>query len=255
MAQSITVDYSPSNTIEDVHLGFAVRYRERYDTLRLLSETRFCQSSGTCPSWVPDPKQPLVCLDPSMESATSHFVRAEYEYRGNGVLGVLGRRGLEISAIHSLDDIIAQQSSNDWYYRLVSTVKRRVQSLELEVLVERCSRVLCSHLNELRLDLVELQRYREEVKYYVRSLLQQGNDQSNSPLNHPMPPADVLSEPAARALDDCIRFLQQARLPFIFSHEGHIGVRPMISIGGSIAGSTADRYHRRSSFRDVEGSV
>ena len=255
MAQFITVDYSPSNTIEDVYLGFAVRHRERYGTLRHSSKAGLCKSSGTWPSWVPDPRQPLVCLDPSMESATSHFVREECEHRDNGVLGVLGRRGQEISAIHSLDDMIAQQSSNDWYYRLVSTVKRRVRSLELEVLVERFSRALCSHLNDLRLDLVELQRYREEIKHYVRSLLQQGNDQSNSPLNHPMPPTDVLSEPAARALDDCIRFLQPARLPLIFYLEGHIGVRPMTSIGGSIAGSTADRCHRRSSFRDVEGSV
>ena len=222
LAASILVDYSPANTTERVYMDFFKCYHERYSTLRLLTEAGLCQGSDMRPTWVPDWRQAVTCVDWSLESANSHFARAECNFLEEHVLSVLG-----ISAAHVVETYVMNVGNptvpdEEWCREILNLLIRWAEGQDFEPFMERFVRALCSPLNTRRLE--SLPSRRQNIKEYLQRIVAEHNESLHPITARLTSPDDVLSDEDAKELRKTIRFLKMYRLPFLRCSDGHVGL-------------------------------
>ncbi len=235
-AVPVQVDYSVSNSVEQVYKDFFLRYIGRYDTLHLLDEAGLWQGSEMRPTWIPDWRMNVMKyqLDLSMESATSHLIRAECAFPEEGILRVLGCCAQQVSKVHVLKPAKAKQLDSDpWeeidsdlWEELAVLMLGNLGSVQAETAIERFTRVLCCVLNSMNTGLSDLELSREEIREYVAYLYREAQVTSHDRTHVLKPPAKIISEKAAARLVQCVRHLRTAGTPLLFSTERYVGLGP-----------------------------
>ncbi len=235
-AVPIHVDYSVSNSVEQVYKDFFLRYIGRYDTLRLLDGAGLWQGSEMRPTWIPDWRLNVLKyqLDLSMESATSHLVRAECEFPEEGILRVLGCCAQQVAKVHVLKFAKAKQLDSDPWEEIDSDLWKELAMLmlgnlglvEAEIAIERFTRALCCVLNSMNTGLSDLELSREEIREYVAYLYREAQITSNDRTDVLKPPAEIISEQAAARLVQCVGHLRTIGTPLLFSANGYVGLGP-----------------------------
>lgn len=235
-AVSVQVDYSISNSVKKVYKDFLLRYIERYGTLRLLDEAGLFQGSGMRPTWVPDWRSNVnkQQLDLSLESATSHFSRAECQFSEQGVLKVLGRCAERVTKVHVLGSSRAKQLSTESWEELDSDSWRELAilmhwdlgSVEAETAIERLTHAICSVLNHSRFRSRDFERCREEIMEYVAYLRSEARNASKDGSPVMKLPGEMISSEAAAQVVQCVRHLRMKGAPLLFSAGQYFGFGP-----------------------------
>ncbi|KAK5123782.1 hypothetical protein LTR85_002418 [Meristemomyces frigidus] len=234
LVETLTVDYSPSHSVEAAYLDFFKRYHKRYDTLGLLAHAGLSGSAEMRPTWVPDWRVQPVELDYSIESATSHFVRGECSYPSSGVLAMLGRLVTALTSAHSLAPPGPDESSIDRYRELGLLLHGTTLNLHASTSVQRLTRAICSPLSGSLYDLESVRRRREEIVGYVQYICEMKIEHLRDRTKPFLPPEQMLSPEATSALEICVRFLRQPGLPLIFASHDLVGVGPKGAQAGDV---------------------
>lgn len=233
-AVSVQVDYSVSNSVEKVYKDFFLRYIERYGTLRLLDEAGLFQSSGMRPTWVPNWRSNVneQQLDLSLESATSHFSRAECQFSEQGILKVLGRCAEGVTKVHVLGSAKAKQLGSDSWEELDSDSWRQLailmhwglDSLEAETAIQRLTHAICCVSEPSGFRISDFERYREEVMKYVAYLHNEAEEASKDGSLVMKPPTEIISSDAAARVVQCVRYWRMESAPSLFSAGQYVGI-------------------------------
>ena len=232
----LQVNYSASNSAEQVYKDLFVQYTNRYGTLRLLDEAGLFQGSEMRPTWVPDWRSNVIVrqLDLSLESATSHFVRAECKFLDEGILKVLGRCAGKMTKIHVLDSAKAQQLDSDSVEELDSDSWKQLTvlmpwdlgSLEAETAIEGFACALYCVLNPFRFAMSDFESCREEIMHYVAYLHSEARNVRKDRSLVIKPPTEVISAEAAVRAVQCVRYLRTEGAPMLFSAGSYVGIGP-----------------------------
>lgn len=252
-AVPVQVDYSVSNSVEKVYKDFFLRYVERYGTLRLLDEAGLYQGSGMRPTWIPDWRSNVIeqQLDLSLESATSHFSRAECQFSEQGILKVLGRYAERVTKVHVLGSAKAKQPGSDSWEELDSDSWRELAilmhwdlgSLEAETAIQRVTHAICCVLEPTGFRISDFERCREEVMKYVSYLYNEAQETSKDRGLVIKSPTEIISSDAAARVVQCVRYLRMEGAPALFSAGQYLGIGPRNAKSGdqiwAILGSRA----------------
>ena len=233
-AVSVQVDYSVSNSVEKVYQDFFLRYIERYSTLRLLEEAGLFQGSSLRPTWVPDWRSNVneQQLDLSLESATSHFTRAECQFSEQGILKVLGRCAERVTKLHRLGSTKAKQLDSDSWEELDSDSWRELailthsgpDTLEARTVIQRLTHAICCVSEPVGFKISDFERYREEVMKYVAYLYNESQEASKDESLVMEPPGKIISSDAAARVVQCLRSWRMEGAPLLISAGQYLGI-------------------------------
>ena len=241
----VQVDYSTSNSTEQVYKDFFSQYTKRYGTLRLLEEAGLMQSSELRPTWIPDWRSNIIehQLDLSMESASSFFLEAECKFPEEGILRVLGRYAAKITKVHVLESARVRQLDPDSWEELDSDSWRELAvlitsnlgSIETRTAVERFTRALCCVLEPLRIKTSDLEGCRKEIMEYAAYLYNEARNASKDGSSVMKPPSEIISGQAAAQLVQAVRSLRMRGTPLLFLADRYVGIGPRnVEIGDQI---------------------
>lgn len=236
VATQITIDYSDDNTVEKTYLNFFVQYHKRYNSLRLLMDSGLSQGSNMRPTWVPDWRnEQRAQLDLTMESATSHFLAAECQYRDGDLLQVVGKHATEISHVRVLESVTDWHANNEWFEELALLMKDHIHPLHMGQGVEMVTRAVAAYLYNPSFTMEIIQRAYAIFKPYFKVLYNIVTNANWRLRDSVPPPRKHMDEDTAVMLEQCIRWFKMERAPLIFSADGHIGVGPLgVEIGDEI---------------------
>ena len=235
-AVPVQVDYSVSNSAEKLYKDFFLQYIGRYGTLRLLDQAGLFQGSNMRPTWVPDWRSNVLeqQLDLSLESATSHFVRAECSLIEQGILRVLGRCAEKVTKIHVLESVHAKQLETDsWeeldsdsWKELATRVPWNLGSSQAENAIERVTHALCCVLDSVRFGMSDFERRRKEIMEYVAYLHSEARNFSKGRSLVMKQPNEMISSEVAAQMVQCVRRLRMKGAPLMFSAGQYVGIGP-----------------------------
>ena len=223
--EAIEIDYSATNTVEKTYLDFFVQYQKRYNTLRLLMDSGLCQSRDMRPTWVPDWRHEVPsALDLSMETAASHLVAAECQYHDGGVLEVHGKRAIRVSDMRYLDSTDATEAMPAWYDELAMLMRVNLQPDRVDERIESLTRAIAAWLHNPAVPVEVVQRSYVIFKTYLK-LLYKVTSKEDPAFGAPTPlPQNLMTEEHATRFEICVRWFKEAKVPFLYSTDGYIGV-------------------------------
>ena len=225
-AVPLTVDYSISISPENVYKDFFLRYIDRYGTLRLLDEAGLWQGSQMRPTWIPDWRSHVLehQLDLSLESATSHFVRAECKFPEEGTLRVLGRCAERVTTVCVLDPTKADQLDSGSWKEIAMQMLWNLGSVEADIAAERFARALCCILDPVKTPPNDVKSCKEEFKTYLAYLYREARKTSDDHSHVMKPPAEIISSSAATKLVQSVLYLRIRGAPLLYLSNRYVGI-------------------------------
>ena len=241
MAKNIKIDYSPSYTVEEVYVDFFRCYSERFgSSLYLLLGAGLCQGSPMRPTWVPDWREKLTRTEVSMEYATSHFVGGEALYLAGRVLRVHGRMAFEIHHAYQLNYSNSDSAHSSPMSELADLVSKWLRKTNAAVEIDRFARTISHFVKGRDLQMTQIQAHLKAIRLLTWGMLERGmklklGEDNNAPQFQDTPPEQlgiqyeegVDYQTAANELISELGYQRRTGLPFIFSHDGFIGIGPL----------------------------
>ena len=221
----VKIDYSASNSVEELYEDVMLEYVYGCDTLHMLRHAGIWQGLKMKPTWVPDWRgrgERAVSLD--LENAASHFDRPECEALGGGVLRVLGSCAGRVSKVHVLES--KEQSEQESWRELAVLFFDNSDSVAAHVAIGHASSVLCSIPPFLNAIKPYLESITAEIKRYVTYLYGEAPRLNKDHRCLLKLPRDVLSHIGSDILTASVRILRERRAPLLFLPNGYFGLGP-----------------------------
>lgn len=221
----VKIDYSASNSVEELYEDVMLEHVYGCDTLHMLRHAGLWQGLNMRPTWVPDWRgrgERAVSLD--MENAASHFDRPECEILGGGVLRVLASCAGRVSKVHVLES--KEQSEQESWRELAMLFFDNSDSVAAHVAIGHASSVLCSippFLNAIKPDLESITA---EIKQYVTYLYGEAPKLNKDHRRLLKVPRDILSHIGSGNLFASVRILRERKAPLLFLPNGYFGLGP-----------------------------
>lgn len=216
-ADSIGGDRS---SIAELFKDFFFKYCMHYQSISLLLEGGLCQASRfRAPSWVPDWTTTIHRLGWSLECASCHAVATRPAFLNVRsslallVAGIVVARIIRIANLGETGNIFAEQKSSS--YVELQTLIRENHVHQHQRSWTTFMRALSSPLRSRLLPHGITEAICRDFEIYCRAILETGSIDEHCAVEHPGSLWDF---------QNCIRFYQRSKLPFVFTDGGDVGI-------------------------------